>query len=84
MYSQLSKIEDTENSMKTALSYNYLFQEFSGNSDRYTVVRNKVKMPLVTRYIRIHPDDWNGHISMRTEFYGCREGKRLVIIVMVS
>ena len=75
--------EDIENCMKTALSYNCLFKVFIGNSDRYTVVRNKVKMPLVTRYIRIHPEDWNGHISMRTEFYGCREGNRLVIIFMV-
>ncbi|XP_022778337.1 uncharacterized protein LOC111319871 [Stylophora pistillata] len=49
-------------------------QVFNGNSDRYTVVRNLVDRPVVTRYIRIYPEEWYGHVSMRTEFYGCSEG----------
>ncbi|KAL9955598.1 hypothetical protein ACROYT_G036941 [Oculina patagonica] len=49
-------------------------QIFTGNSDRYTVVRNQLDRPVITRYIRIHPKTWKGHISMRTEFYGCKEG----------
>ena len=47
---------------------------FAANSDRYTVVKNVLKKPLITRYIRIHPESWYGHISMRTEFFGCRKG----------
>ena len=47
---------------------------FTANSDRYTVVKNVLKKPLITRYIRIHPESWYGHISMRTEFFGCRKG----------
>ena len=47
---------------------------FTANSDRYTVIKNVLKKPLITRYIRIHPESWYGHISMRTEFFGCRKG----------
>ena len=47
---------------------------FTANSDRYTVVKNGLEKPLITRYIRIHPESWYGHISMRTEFFGCRKG----------
>ena len=48
---------------------------FTANSDRYTVVKNGLEKPLITRYIRIHPESWYGHISMRTDFFGCRKGK---------
>lgn len=47
---------------------------FQGNSDRYTVVMQALKNPIITRYIRIHPETWHAHISMRAEFYGCKEG----------
>ncbi|KAL9955603.1 hypothetical protein ACROYT_G036947 [Oculina patagonica] len=49
-------------------------QIFTGNSDRNTVVRNQLDNPVITQYIRIHPKTWKNHISMRTEFYGCKEG----------
>ncbi|XP_078346313.1 uncharacterized protein LOC144631689 isoform X2 [Oculina patagonica] len=61
-----------------------LKQVFTANSDRYTVVRNKLYKPVVTRYIRIHPESWNGHISMRTEFYGCKKGFEIPKIVCAS
>ena len=50
---------------------------FTANSDRYTVVKNGLERPLITRYIRIHPESWYGHISMRTEFFGCRKGNEI-------
>ena len=56
----------------------FCLQVFTANSDRYTVVRNALDKPVITRYIRIHPKTWNSHISMRAEFYGCREGTRMV------
>ena len=49
-------------------------QIFKANYDRYTVVKNVLDEPIITRFIRIHPETWNGHISMRTEFYGCKKG----------
>ncbi|WP_395241875.1 discoidin domain-containing protein, partial [Salmonella sp. s51933] len=44
---------------------------FPGNRDRDTIVRNSVSPVIITRYIRIHPKSWYGHISMRVEFVGC-------------
>ena len=53
----------------------YSFQVFSGNNDRYTPVSHDLETPIIARYIRIHPDTWKTHISMRAEFYGCRDGR---------
>ncbi|CAH3038827.1 unnamed protein product [Porites evermanni] len=57
---------------------------FTANSDRYTVVKNVLDKPVITRYLRIHPESWYKHISMRTEFYGCKKGFRPPIIVCAS
>ncbi|XP_028411993.1 coagulation factor VIII-like [Dendronephthya gigantea] len=46
-------------------------KEFQGNSDRNTIVHNIFSPPISARFIRVHPTDWNAHISMRVEFYGC-------------
>ena len=51
------------------------FKVLPGNNDRYTPVSNDLKYPIITRYIRIHPETWHGHIAMRAEFYGCKEGE---------
>ena len=51
------------------------FQVFPGNNDRYTTVSHKLKYPITARFIRIHPETWQSHISMRAEFYGCKDGK---------
>ncbi|XP_078346805.1 uncharacterized protein LOC144632074 [Oculina patagonica] len=44
---------------------------FDGNTDRDTIVRNKLQNPIITRYIRINPISYLGWISLRAEFYGC-------------
>ncbi|PFX33163.1 Neuropilin-2 [Stylophora pistillata] len=44
---------------------------FLGNKDRETVVYNEIRQPIRARYIRIRPVDWNQHISIRVEIYGC-------------
>ena len=46
-------------------------QVFIGNVDTSSVVQNKLKMPQVTRWVRIVPRSWNNHIGMRVELYGC-------------
>ncbi|XP_028411626.1 contactin-associated protein-like 5 [Dendronephthya gigantea] len=48
-------------------------KEFQGNSDRDSVVHHVLFPCISARFIRIHPTAWNGHISMRVEFYGCHE-----------
>lgn len=70
----LSFVKKVSNTLKFVIKI-FLAQIFKGNFDRYTVVRNTLNKPVITRYIRIHPEEWNGHISMRTEFYGCSKGK---------
>ncbi|XP_031570546.1 lactadherin-like [Actinia tenebrosa] len=55
------------------LPYKYYNQvkEFQGNHNRDIVVTNSLPLPLKTRYIRIVVLEWNNHISMRAELYGC-------------
>ncbi|XP_078346809.1 EGF-like repeat and discoidin I-like domain-containing protein 3 [Oculina patagonica] len=47
---------------------------FDGNTDRDTIVRNKLQNPIITRYIRINPISYYGWISLRADFYGCYPG----------
>ncbi|CAH3197418.1 unnamed protein product, partial [Porites evermanni] len=44
---------------------------FLANKDRNTIVYNILNPPITTRFIRIKPMEWRGHISMRMEIYGC-------------
>ncbi|XP_063951687.1 retinoschisin-like [Lytechinus pictus] len=43
---------------------------FTGNSDRRTVVNNTLPAPQGCRYVRILPQTWHRHISLRMEIYG--------------
>ncbi|CAH3172036.1 unnamed protein product [Porites lobata] len=47
---------------------------FTGNNDRNTVKVNVLDVPIYTRYIRLHPESFHGHISLRLELYGCKTG----------
>jgi hypothetical protein len=49
---------------------------FNGNTDRGSIVFNVLSPTVKARYIRIHPETWYGHISMRFEVYGCQRGMR--------
>ena len=40
---------------------------FPGNSDRNAKVTTTFSKPVRARYIRIYPQTWNGHISMRAD-----------------
>jgi hypothetical protein len=51
--------------------------EFVANSDRSSVVTNTMKYPFNAQFLRLHPIQWSGHISMRVEVYGCRNIMRL-------
>ena len=56
-------------------------QVFEGNRDRSSVVSHVLDPPIVARFVRIHPEAWHGHISMRAEFYGCTEGGKGKMII---
>ncbi|XP_076010526.1 contactin-associated protein-like 4 [Genypterus blacodes] len=47
---------------------------FPGNSNADTVIQYKLKQPVIARYLRLIPLDWNptGRIGLRLEIYGCR------------
>nr|WFD50011.1 nectin variant 3 [Paracentrotus lividus] len=45
-------------------------QIFSGSSDRDSLVISMLPLPVTARYVRIHPETWSGHISMRFELLG--------------
>ncbi|XP_078357236.1 uncharacterized protein LOC144642118 [Oculina patagonica] len=51
-----------------------LDQEFVGNTDRNTVVSRTLTTPIYARFVRILPQTWYVHNSMRLELYGCKEG----------
>ena len=44
---------------------------FSGNQDRDSIVYHKLARQITARYIRFIPVEWQSHISMRVEIYGC-------------
>uniref|UniRef100_A0A4W3IIV9 Contactin-associated protein-like 2 n=1 Tax=Callorhinchus milii TaxID=7868 RepID=A0A4W3IIV9_CALMI len=46
---------------------------FAGNINSDSVVRHDLQHPIIARYVRVVPLDWNGegHIGLRMEIYGC-------------
>ncbi|XP_071462638.1 coagulation factor VIII isoform X3 [Marmota flaviventris] len=44
---------------------------FQGNQDSFTPVVNSLDPPLLTRYLRIHPQSWTHQIALRLEVLGC-------------
>ncbi|XP_011818598.1 PREDICTED: coagulation factor VIII [Colobus angolensis palliatus] len=44
---------------------------FQGNQDSFTPVVNSLDSPLLTRYLRIHPQSWVHQIALRMEVLGC-------------
>uniref|UniRef100_A0A8D2D841 Coagulation factor VIII n=1 Tax=Sciurus vulgaris TaxID=55149 RepID=A0A8D2D841_SCIVU len=44
---------------------------FQGNEDSFTPVVNSLDPPLLTRYLRIHPQSWTHQIALRLEVLGC-------------
>ena len=48
-----------------------LLQDFTGNSDRNSVVYHELNPPIRARFLRFLPVTWNSFIAMRVELYGC-------------
>ncbi|KAL9964359.1 hypothetical protein ACROYT_G027990 [Oculina patagonica] len=53
---------------------------FNGNTDQNSVVTHTLLQPITARFVRIMPQTWNVHISMRAEFYGCVPSDRYQIV----
>ena len=44
---------------------------FAGNYDQKTIVYHDLNPPIVGRYIRFRPVNWQEGIAMRVELFGC-------------
>uniref|UniRef100_A0A3B3BUD9 Contactin associated protein like 3 n=1 Tax=Oryzias melastigma TaxID=30732 RepID=A0A3B3BUD9_ORYME len=57
-----------------------LLSAFQGNSNADFVVQYKLEQPVIARYLRLTPLDWNptGRIGLRMEIYGCEYSKSAV------
>ena len=51
--------------------FSFCIQVFPGNSDKTTVVTHVLEVPIKTRHIRLIVKGFNGHATIRMEFYGC-------------
>lgn len=45
---------------------------FSANNDQNGLAVNLLDPPIIASVVRLHPTTWQGHISMRADFVGCR------------
>ena len=52
--------------------------------DKDTAEGRILDQPIIARYLRIHPTAWYGHICMRVELYGCREGILSMIFLIFN
>ena len=64
----------------------FMCKVFTANNDRNTVVTNYLEPPIIgARYVRIQPQDWNVHISLRFEILGCDyQGKETIKWMVLS
>lgn len=54
-------------------------QVFDGNQEAYGTKKNTLLTPVIGRFIRLHPIQWNNKATVRMEFYGCElDGKILL------
>ena len=66
------------------LNFMSLFQAFSGNKDRNTLVEHLLVTAFNARFIRFHPKTYNGHTCLRAEVYGCRNGTLIGLVCTFS
>ncbi|XP_031220563.1 coagulation factor VIII isoform X5 [Mastomys coucha] len=55
----------------TQILHNGKVKVFQGNRDSSTPMVNSLDPPLLTRYLRIHPQIWEHQIALRLEILGC-------------
>lgn len=59
--------------MKTI--FDFVRQEFEGNTDGINIKLNEVPFPLQTSEVIVFPTQWHKNIAVRLELYGCKPGK---------
>ena len=53
------------------LIFKFAEKVFEGSFDRDTNIIHVFYQPVLAHYVRIRPEKWYGHISMRFELLGC-------------
>ena len=59
-----------------------LAQDFTGNTDRLTVVPHDLSPPITTRVIRFQVLTWYSWYAMRVELYGCHGNEFLLTFIL--
>ena len=55
------------------ITWNMIPRTFPGNTDRHTKVTNTLQAGgILTRFVRVHPVTFSGHVAMRWDVIGCR------------
>ena len=57
-------------------------QMFSTANDQNSVRVNWFHHPFMARYVRIHPQSWQGKPCLRFDLYGCSIGRYLFIVAL--
>ena len=60
--------------LQTTLTPLLSFQILTGNKDQNTVVGHILNPPIVARYIRIYPKEYQSYMALRFELFGCTVG----------
>ncbi|XP_032227696.2 uncharacterized protein LOC5503440 [Nematostella vectensis] len=63
-----------DGALYTVFKQNRKTHIFTGNTDQHHIVSHVIIPAVIARFIRIHPQTWHSHISLRAEFYGCTDG----------
>lgn len=58
--------------------FDFVRQEFEGNTDGINIKLNEVPIPLQTSEVIVFPTQWHKNIAVRFELYGCKPGKHRI------
>ena len=66
----------------TGATYSYVSDDdaggervFAANSDENTIVEHALGHVMLARFVRVYPQAWQQHMSLRWELYGCGPSK---------
>lgn len=61
--------------------FDFVRQEFEGNTDGINIKLNEVPFPLQTSEVIVFPTEWHKNIAVRFELYGCKPGKHGIFLM---
>jgi len=61
------------------LTHLFLLKIFEGNTDRHTVIKNKIINRITAKFVRIYQYKYHEFGCLRVEYYGCAIGKETIV-----